>query len=119
MNVLTREIAMQVIPAKMAQLLELGQVLDMMSVDYAEGKEQKCAACGKTEGSLAKCTGCGTVRYCSKVSANTPNTNINVENTMESGDGRSIEENANDIFTNRSASSKVGVSWSTSPIARV
>ncbi|KAK6839326.1 hypothetical protein PG987_005192 [Apiospora arundinis] len=55
-----------VIPAKMAQLLELGQVLDMMSADEAEGREQKCAACGKTEGSLAKCTGCGTVRYCSK-----------------------------------------------------
>ncbi|KAK8092954.1 glycosyl hydrolase family 76 [Apiospora kogelbergensis] len=59
--------SVQVIPAKMAQLLELGQVLDMMSADDgAEGKVQKCAACGKTEGSLARCTGCGTVRYCSK-----------------------------------------------------
>ncbi|KAK8073473.1 HIT/MYND zinc finger-like protein [Apiospora phragmitis] len=56
----------KVIPAKMEHLLELGQVLDIMRGDEAEGKEQKCGACGKTEASLSKCTGCGTVKYCSK-----------------------------------------------------
>ncbi|KAK8071257.1 glycosyl hydrolase family 76 [Apiospora hydei] len=60
--------SVQVIPAKMEHLMELGQVLDMMGGDDAEGKEQKCGACGKTGGTLSKCTGCGTVRYCSKVS---------------------------------------------------
>ncbi|KAK7917413.1 hypothetical protein PG985_011021 [Apiospora marii] len=58
--------SVQVIPAKMEHLLELGQVVDMMRGDEAEGKEQKCGACGKTDASLSKCTGCGTVRYCSK-----------------------------------------------------
>ncbi|KAI0012624.1 hypothetical protein F4779DRAFT_15794 [Xylariaceae sp. FL0662B] len=50
----------KVIPGPLAQVLELGQVMDI------EGFGDKCAACGNVEGPLMKCTGCGTASYCSK-----------------------------------------------------
>jgi len=49
------------IPAPAARVVELGMRL-------RERKEDKCEMCSKEDGALLKCTGCGGVKYCSKVS---------------------------------------------------
>ncbi|KAI0544629.1 hypothetical protein F4679DRAFT_515998 [Xylaria curta] len=50
----------KVMPGGLERVLELGFILG------AEGLDQKCAACGKTEGTFMKCTGCGFAAYCGK-----------------------------------------------------
>ncbi|KAI0971614.1 hypothetical protein F4678DRAFT_90279 [Xylaria arbuscula] len=51
----------KVIPGSLDRVLELGSVLEGVGE-----REQKCAACGKTEGEFMKCTGCGFASYCGK-----------------------------------------------------
>ncbi|KAI5925106.1 hypothetical protein F4810DRAFT_708908 [Camillea tinctor] len=51
----------KVIPGGLEQVSELAFLLA-----GSDGLGQKCAACGATEGSLSKCTGCATAAYCSK-----------------------------------------------------
>ncbi|KAI0907596.1 hypothetical protein F4823DRAFT_564651 [Ustulina deusta] len=51
----------KVVPGGLERVLELGVVLE-----GAEAMDQKCAACGKTEGAFMKCTGCGFAGYCGK-----------------------------------------------------
>ncbi|KAI0595479.1 hypothetical protein F4775DRAFT_595265 [Biscogniauxia sp. FL1348] len=50
----------KVIPGGLEQVSELAFLLAGGEIG------QKCAACGSTEGTLSKCTGCATAAYCSK-----------------------------------------------------
>ncbi|KAI1270522.1 hypothetical protein F5Y18DRAFT_15019 [Xylariaceae sp. FL1019] len=50
----------QVIPGTLDRILELGVLLT------SSEDERKCAACGKTEGSLLNCTACQVTKYCGK-----------------------------------------------------
>ncbi|KAI1290995.1 hypothetical protein F5Y03DRAFT_377726 [Xylaria venustula] len=56
-----RSAEVKVIPGGLDRVLELGAVLEGVGE-----REQKCAACGKTEGGFLKCTGCGFASYCDK-----------------------------------------------------
>lgn len=56
------------VPGSLARLLEVGPRMVAELAD-GEGGGEHCEACGKSNTALSKCTGCGVVRYCSKVSS--------------------------------------------------
>ena len=57
------------VPGSLGRVLEIGARLASKSTGETEGADAEvCESCGKVKAGLLKCTGCGKVRYCSKVS---------------------------------------------------
>lgn len=64
-----RDGSVRAIPGPLARVLELGtRMAEDTGVTGEAGSEAQCESCGAAGHSLLRCTGCGQVRYCSKVS---------------------------------------------------